>query len=301
MDLVELLRQIAQLIHKLNILNDYFNTLFHPNLLIKSALEDTIGLVLSFWNNLLLHTSDFPAGSPFTGNATILTFEPTVQKVADGGLVLVAIWASYRIMWSHGVRTNLTARVLLPRLFLAAALINFALPLVQMAVDATNAADDAVQSFQTFPVDWTVYIRSFLALETGTGWQIISTTALVFGYVVLGIAYLVRYTLLVVLAITAPLASLLYALPDTQHWAKLWGNLFLTNLLMQPAQLFVLAVGFGLDAHGHTPIDHLFALVALLIAFKVPGAMHATAKIASKFETAMHHELTVAARLLAHA
>lgn len=301
MDTGELLRQIAQLIHKLNVLNDYLNSLFHPNLLLKSALEDSVGLLLSFWSNLLLHTRDFPDGSPFTGNATILTFEPTIQKVADGALVLVAIWASYRIMWSHGVRTNLTARVLLPRLFLAAALINFALPIVQMAVDATNAADDAVQSFQTFPADWTVYLVSLQPFEPGTGWQIITTAALVLGYVVLGIAYLVRYTLLVVLAITAPLASLLYALPDTQHWAKLWGNLFLTNLLMQPAQLFVLAVGFGLDAHARTPIDHLFALVALLIVFKVPGAMHATAKIASKVEMAMHHQLTVAERLLAHA
>ena len=301
MDIGELLRQIAQLIHKLNVLNDYFNTLFHPNLLIKSALEDTIGLLLSFWNHLLLHTRNFPDGSPFTGNATILAFEPSVQKVADGGLVLVAIWASYRIMWAHGVRTNLTVRVLLPRLFLAAALINFALPLLQMVIDAANAADDAVQSFQMFPADWAVYLRSLVSPEPGAGWQIVSTAALVLGYLALGIAYLVRYTLLVVLAITAPLASLLYALPDTQHWAKLWGNLFVTNLLMQPAQLFVLAIGFGLDAHGKTPIDHLFALVALLIVFKVPGAINATAKIASKLEMAMHHQLTMAEHFLAHA
>ena len=40
---------------------------------------------------------------------------------------------------------------------------------------------------------------------------------------------------------------------------------------MQPAQLFVLAIGFGLENGGHTPVHHLFALASLLIVFKVPG------------------------------
>ena len=96
-----------------------------------------------------------------------------------------------------------------------------------------------------------------------------------------------RYAILIVLAITAPLAGLLFTLPDTHYLAKHWASLFVTNLLMQPAQLFVLAIGFALENGGHTPVHHLFALASLLIVFKVPGALGGAEKTAHKLESAL--------------
>ena len=54
---------------------------------------------------------------------------------------------------------------------------------------------------------------------------------------------------------------------------------------MQPAQLFVLSIGFALERDGISPIHHLFALASLLIVFKVPGAMGGAEKAAHKLES----------------
>jgi len=259
----------------------------HPNLVVAALLNDSLGLLLKVWFGFILRTTDFETGRDFTSNVTIQRFEPTVQLAANSALVLVAIWASYRIMWGHGVRSQFTARVLLPRLFMAAVLINFALPLFQFVVQASNAACDAIQSFGTIP-DWTTWWHNYALDQTAGVWQIITTALLVVGYDVLGIAYLIRYTILIVLAITAPIAGLLFTLPETHHLAKHWSSIFITNLLMQPAQLFVLAIGFALENGGHTPFHHLFALAALLVVFKVPGAMGGAEKAAHRMESALH-------------
>ena len=57
---------------------------------------------------------------------------------------------------------------------------------------------------------------------------------------------------------------------------------------MQPAQLFVLSIGFALEHDGVSPVHHLFALASLLIVFKVPGAMGGTEKAAHKLESIVH-------------
>jgi hypothetical protein len=265
------------------------NALFpfaHPNLVVKTLLDDSLGLLLKVWYGFILHTTDFETGRDFTSNATIQTFEPKVQLVANAALTLVAIWASYRIMWGHGLRSQFTARIMLPRLLLSAALINFALPLIQAVVQASNAACDAIQTFDTLP-DWQSWLRN-LQLDPSSGvLQIVSSAFLIAGYDVLGVAYLIRYTILIVLAITAPLAAVLFTLPETHHVGKQWSSLFLTNLLMQPIQLFVLSIGFALERNGYTPVHHLFALASLLVVFKVPGAMGGAEKVAHKLESAL--------------
>ena len=260
--------------------------LAHPDKVVASLLEDSLGLLLKVWFGFILRTTDFETGRDFVTNITVRRFEPTLQVVADAALVLTVIWACYKLMWGHGVRSQYTVRALLPRLLIATILINFALPLFQVAVQASNAASDAIQSFGTIP-DWHTWWNNYRLDQTHGIWQFITTGALVAGYDVLAIAYLVRYAILIVLAITAPIAALLFTLPDTHHLAKHWASLFFTNLFMQPAQLFVLAIGFALENGGHTPVHHLFALASLLIVFKVPGALGGAEKTAHKLESAL--------------
>jgi hypothetical protein len=271
----------------------------HPYLIVSALLDDSVGLLLKVWFGFILRTTDFETGRDFTSNVTIVRFEPTVQLVADAALALVVVWASYRIMWGHGLRTQYTARILLPRLFMAAVLINFALPLFQVVVVASNTMCDAIQNFGTIP-DWNTWWRSYALDQTSGIWQIITTGALAVGYDVLGIAYLIRYAILIVLAITAPLAGLLFTLPETHHMAKKWTSIFFTNLLMQPAQLFVLSIGFALENGGHTPVHHLFALAALLIVFKVPGALGGAETMAHKLESTLHTGLRGLEHMVAH-
>jgi hypothetical protein len=294
------LGQLQNLVIKLTEIANFLFPFAHPTLIVKTLLDDSLGLLLKVWFGFILHTTDFETGGDFTSNATIQAFEPKVQLVANGALAIVAIWASYRIMWSHGLRSQFTARILLPRLLISVVLINFALPMLQAVVQASNAACDAIVSFGTLP-NWSHWMHN-LTLDPSAGiLQIVATTGLILGYDLLGIAYLIRYTILIVLAITAPLAGLLFTLPETHHVAKQWSSMFLTNLLMQPMQLFVLAIGFALETDGYTPVHHLFALAALLVVFKVPGAMGGAEKAAHKLESAFKTGFKAVEHAVAHA
>jgi len=275
---------LKSLYDELSRIEGYLYTLVHPNLIVAHLLEDSLGLLLNVWFNFVLSTTDFETGGDFILNSTIQRFEPKLQLVADAAMVLVALWASYRIMWGHGVTAQYSARILLPRLFMAAVLINFAMPLFQMAVAATNAISSTVQTFSVHD-DLSTFAASYNHNPNAGTWEIITTGALAGGYGVLAIAYLVRYAILVVLAITAPLAGLMFMLPETQHLAKTWSTHFTTNLIMQPAQLFVLSVGLALEHDGITPMHHLFALASLLIVFKIPGAIGGAEKAAHKLES----------------
>jgi hypothetical protein len=287
MDIGRVLGELQNLIVQLTGIANALFPFAHPNLVVKTLLDDSLGLLLKVWGGFILHTTDFETGGDFTTNATIQAFEPKVQLIANGALTVVAIWASYRIMWGHGLRSLYTARILLPRLLMSVVLINFSQPLIQAVVQASNTACDAIQSFGTIPLDWSAWWQHLQVDPSAGVLQIITTGVLVVGYDVLGIAYLIRYTILILLAITAPLAGLLFTLPETHHIAKQWSSLFAANLLMQPMQLFVLAIGFALERDGYTPVHHLFALASLLVVFKVPGAMGGPEKVAHKLEAAV--------------
>ena len=272
-----------RLYDELGRIDGYLFTIVHPNLVLKQILEDSVGLLLKVWFKFILSTTDLESGGDFVLDATIQRFEPKIQILANAALVLIVIWASYRIMWGHGLFTQYTARILVPRLFMAAVLINFALPLFQMAVDGANAVSSTMVSLNTYD-DLTSFMAEFRHNPNAGTWEIVTTGALAGGYAVLSIAYLVRYAILIVLAITAPIAALLFMLPETNHISKMWTSHFATNIVMQPAQLFVLSVGFGLERNGVVPIHHLFALASLLIVFKVPGAMGGAEKAAHKLQ-----------------
>jgi hypothetical protein len=291
---------LASLAEAIGRLNGMLWPLVHPEQVVAALLNDSLGLLLRVWFGFILRTTDFETGADFTSNVTIRHFEPAVQVVANAALVLVVAWTSYRIMWGTGVRSQYAARILLPRLLMGSLLINFALPLFQMVVQASNVVCDAIQSFGTIP-DWKSWWSTFTLDQTHGALQVITTAVLVVGYDVLAITYLVRYAILIALAITAPLAGLLFTLPDTHHLAKHWTSLFLTNLLMQPAQLFVLGVGFALENGGHSPVHHLFALAALMIVFKVPGALGSAEKTAHKLESAVSTGFRGLHHLVVHA
>lgn len=278
---------LHELYVELSRIDGYLYTLVHPNLVLARLLNDSVGLLLNVWFKFILSTTDFETGGDFVNSAAIQRFEPKVQLVANAALVLIALWASYRIMWGHGLFTQYTARILLPRLFMAAVLINFAMPMFQMGVGAANAMSQAVQTFSTHDDLSTLAAGIMHNANEGT-WEVITTGALAVGYGVLAISYLVRYAVLIVLAITAPFAALFFMLPETHHLAKMWVSHFTTNLFMQPAQLFVLSIGFALEHDGVSPVHHLFALASLLVVFKVPGAMGGTEKAAHKLESVVH-------------
>ena len=291
---------LKALYQELSRIDGYLYTIVHPNLILAKMLDDSVGLLLNVWFKFILSTTDFETGGDFVNSATIQRFEPKVQLVADAALVLIILWASYRIMWGHGLFTQYTTRILLPRIFMAAVLINFAMPLFQMGVAATNSVCQALQNFSTHD-DLSTFAASYNHNPNAATWEIITTGALAAGYGVLAISYLVRYAVLIVLAITAPIAAVLFMLPETAHLSKMWTSHFTTNLFMQPAQLFVLSIGFALEHDGISPVHHLFALASLLIVFKVPGALGGAEKASHKLESMVHSAFTHIGHALAKA
>ncbi len=195
---------LKALYEELGRIEGYLYTIVHPNLVVAKILDDSVGLLLKVWFKFILSTTDLDTGGDFVSSATIQRFEPKVQLIANAALVLVALWASYRIMWGHGLLTQYSVRTLLPRMFMAAVLINFAMPLLQMVVSATNAISHTVQTLAVTD-DLTTLVAGLKRGDPGTGtWEIVTTGALAGGYGVLAIAYLVRYAVLIVLAVTAP-------------------------------------------------------------------------------------------------
>lgn len=222
-------------------------------------------------------------GRPLTEVGVVRRYEPLVQLAADGGLTALLTWGFYKIMWvrSSGMLNPVGLRQLLPRACLAALLINFALPLVQAAIDGSNALCAGVEIASQFTAVDLLFNNLGGELVT-PGMKEVVEAILFVSYVLLAFSYVVRFALLVILAVLAPAAALLLMLPDTQHWAHQWGSLFISALLSQPLQLLILALGAGLEAYSKLPLNHIYALAAVWICFRVPGALHSSSTIGSR-------------------
>lgn len=295
----QLLGEIEHLLAQLGLLNGYLSGVFHPNRVVASLIEETLVPLDFVWKHFIITTGDV-GGGDFVANATIQQFEPKVQLVADAALVLIAMWSAYRIMWGHGLFTQYTARILLPRLFMAGVLINFPLMLFQFAVDASNTLSGAAYNLITIDPP-SAFLGGFVPAIPVDPLEVLTIAVIAAAFDVFAVVYVVRFAILIVLAITAPIAALFFMLPETNHVSKLWVSHFTTNLFMQPMQLFVLSIGFALERQGVSPVHHLFAIASLLIVFKVPGAMGGSEKMAHKLQETVHKGMHVLVHAVAKA
>ena len=245
-----------------------------------------------YWTGFVASTfnASGPAGAPFTGDPTILKFAPMAQALADAALAPIAMWAFYRVMFGHGMFTQYTARIMLPRIVVVVILVNFALPLVQAAVDLNNALSWTVLSAGGGSIDVVKMVSGWSKDVVPGSVGPLVTFTLLLGFLLLGIAYVIRYALLVLLAILAPVAAVMLILPDTQHYAREWTSLFITTLLMQPLQLLILVIGLSMEASGTSALRHGFALAALWMCFKVPGALHSASTVGSHAHALAKHQ-----------
>src|ERR687885_413990 len=96
--------------------------------------------------------------------------------------------------------------------------------------------------------------------------------------ILLAVQQLMRLALVDALVILAPLAALLWILPQSQGWGRLWGRLFVGTVFAQAVQVLVLRLGFNL-ATEFPPLtaagllQPLLGIAVLALALKVPGLM----------------------------
>ncbi|MDQ6773720.1 MAG: hypothetical protein M3024_12160 [Candidatus Dormibacteraeota bacterium] len=272
---------LGQLLEAVNAIRQDLEVLFQPQRIIAPNLSAVLeGLRLYVFAT----GNPFNPGQDFVQARPIQRFVPLTRAVADSALTLVVTWNFFRVMFGHGFRNKYTLRILLPRVMLAVVLINFSDSLVQAAIDSANVVSNTVVRIE--PQDYIGVLRRWFTDGFAPGLQALTVTALFASYAVLAIAYILRFALLVVLTILAPVAGLLFVLPETHRYAREWATLFAGALIMQPAQLLVIQIGFATDAsfeqNSIYPVRHLFALATLIIAFKVPGAFQSASRVASK-------------------
>ena len=194
-----------------------------------------------------------------------------------------------------GMIDSYTAKKILPRLLVAAVLINLSIYIVAVAIDITNIVGDGIgqlieqpfRSAGTFQLKVGGGTASFgLGVITAGGiWAVAGAGVLLEFLLVfflipaflamLGVLVIIiiRTGLIVFLVLISPVAFALYCLPNTEQYFRKWWDLLLRTLLIYPiiaitfAMANVLSITINLTASGalQKPIAELISVIALFV------------------------------------
>jgi hypothetical protein len=209
-------------------------------------------------------------------NELVRQYATATQLLADGLLGVVVLISGYNVMLRPYMgATYAGALEFLPRLLLGGIMINTAAWWCRLAIDANNAAcgvfgapsiADMVSTMLRVVLDPT-HISGLLML------LVVTVMA-----VLLLIQQLMRLALVDVLLILSPVAAVLWILPQSQPWGRLWGRLFIGTVFAQAVQVLTLRLGFNL-ATGLPPLSAggllqpLLGIAVLALVLKIPGLM----------------------------
>src|SRR5579864_2243150 len=242
--------------------------------LLNGVLKDFVDAIVRFIDdiNFLTHT---PENLSYN-NDLVKQFQTAIQVLADALLGVAVMVAGYNVMLRPYMGSSASgAREILPRLLLGGILINTAAWWCRLAIDANNAmcgvfgaptVSDAVSTMLRIVLDPT-HLSGLLML----------VVAVIMGLLLL-IQQLMRLALVDVLVILAPLAALVWILPQSQSWGKLWMRLFVGTVFAQAVQVLTLRLGFNL-ATGLPPLSAagllqpLLGIATLALALKIPALM----------------------------
>jgi hypothetical protein len=209
-------------------------------------------------------------------NDLVKQYATATQVLANGLLAVVVLLSGYNVMLRPYMgATYASALEFLPRLLLGVILINTAAWWCRLAIDANNAACDvfgaptiaeAVSRVLVVVVDPTHLLGPLMLL-----------VAVVMAILLL-VQQLMRLALVDVLLILAPLAALLWILPQSQAWGRLWGRLFVATVLSQAVQVLTLRLGFNLatdlpQLSAAGVLQPLLGIATLALALKIPSLM----------------------------
>jgi hypothetical protein len=205
-----------------------------------------------------------------------------VRGFANAGLAAVTAWAGINAMIRPHIRAPYhTVLEALPRVVLAAVLVNTSLYWGHFVIDLNNALCGAIGVPQ-LPA-WGA------ASGQPSGTNVLLNLVAIGIYLIMGLLLfsqmMMRLALVDVLLVVAPLAVLCWALPQTYGWARLWFNTFFATVFVQFLQVLVLHLGSELITHlptvfgsGSDPLDAarlwmatlLLGMAVLQLARKIP-------------------------------
>jgi hypothetical protein len=205
-----------------------------------------------------------PANTTNTTN-DLYTAWNVMRTIANVAFIIVFLIIIYSQLTSIGI-SNYGLKKLLPRLIIAAVLVNVSYFICAIAIDISNILGFSLQEiFVNIRKDTFAITNDTWANSTGMGWSmvtayVLSGGAAAIGFIAVGgsigaalyllIPILVglvatilvvllilaaRQAIIVILVVIAPLAFVAYLLPNTEQWFKKWRDLFMTMLVFFPA------------------------------------------------------------------
>jgi len=203
-----------------------------------------------------------------SGNNSLYRAWEAGRNIANIAFILGFLMVIYSYITSAGL-SNYNIKKMIPRLVVAAILVNISYWICAVAVDVSNILGYSVQDLfmnlreqvvgteTNNSFDWaeiSTYVLSggtigAVGLVAATGGSVVSGIFLLLGalVVVLFAAFVAvvilaaRQALITVLIIAAPLAFVAYLLPNTEKWFEKWRSVFMTMLLLFP----IFSVIFG--------------------------------------------------------
>jgi hypothetical protein len=238
-----------------------------------TTLAHTFGdAIVRFINdvNFITHT---PENLSYN-NALVRHFTTATQVLADGLLAVVVLVSGYNLMVRPYLgSTYAGVAEFLPRLLLGAILINTAAWWCRLAIDVNNALCGAFGAPTIADM-----VSGILAIADITIGGLLMILIAIVMAILLAVQQVMRLALVDALLILAPVAALLWILPQSQGWGRLWGRLFVGTVFAQAVQVLVLRLGFNL-ATEFPPLtaagllQPLLGIAVLALALKVPGLM----------------------------
>ncbi len=231
----------------------------------------------------------------------------TFRNIANIAFVIVFMLIIFAQVTSMGV-SNYGIKRMMPRLIVAAILVNLSLIVCQLAVDVSNVVGYSVNSlFDGITVyqgtgtgadgviaqglTWIGVVGGVLAAGVGIVALVLTLAAAPTALLAIGAIVLIlvaRQAIIVLLVILSPLAFVAYLLPNTEDLFKKWYKLFYAMLVLFPV-IGVVFTGSKLAARiiAGTSVDPIVQLTALGVSalplFVVPsllkGALNATGKL----------------------
>lgn len=259
----------------------------------------------------LLTTPVLNTNTASASNGTYKAWE-AMRTIANVAFVIAFLIIIFSQLTSVGI-TNYGVKKMLPRLVIAAILVNVSYFLCAIAVDISNIAGTSMaQIFNN--VKGQIATPSFDAgvSRTGEGWAgivgivlaggLAGAAALYAGLSVLlpaliaALAAIVtvflvltlRQALIVILIVISPLAFVAFLLPNTENLFKKWRELFTTLLLMFPiiAAIFggsALASAVIMTSTDIFAVQVMGALVAIIPLFITPVVMKSAGGLLNRF------------------
>lgn len=272
-------------------------------------IEEGVGWIVCPVINFLASINDF--AYKFISSTFLETDKDIVQSddlkaawsafrdVANVAFVIAFLIIVYSQITQAGL-SNYGIKRMLPRLFIAALLVNVSFIFCQLAVDLSNmlgyslagffngfavgSGDDNVSEIQTAGtiLTWVAIAGVVLAAAAGIALAFLGPALMssLLALLMIVLILVARKALIVILIAISPVAFVAYLLPNTEQWFKKWQKTFLSLLMLFPT----VAVVFGgsrlaakIIANAAGKEDWLLQITALAVAsipfFIVPSLL----------------------------